>query len=188
MASISWNRGVGLALTREALAASANISQVSIQRVERGQAVSPATAEALAKSLGLSLESSAVASDEREYQSVFISYGGPDEEFARLLLNGFVRRSIKVFFFAESAVPGQRLHRTMATAVLEYDRIVLVCSKASLDRPGILYEVEQVLAREATEGGQDLLIPLVVDDSLFVTWQPTRPDGDHRGDGRSSHR
>jgi transcriptional regulator with XRE-family HTH domain len=163
-------------LTIEDLAARTQVSRATIQRAERGEGVSRTTAEVLAKALGLALGSVEVPRETPGYHSVFISYGGPDEAFARLLWSRLARLGIKVFFFPESATPGQRLHRTMATAVLEYDRIILLCSAASLDRPGVLYEIEQVLSREAAEGGEELLIPLAIDDHVFVNWQPKRPD------------
>ena len=43
-------------------------------------------------------------------------------------------------------------------------------------RPGVLNELEQLLAREAREGGADLLIPLHLDDFVFAEWSPDRPD------------
>jgi hypothetical protein len=112
----------------------------------------------------------------RRYRSVFLSYGKPDEPFARLLWRALVRRGVQGFFFPESAVPGKRLHRTMAEGVRKNDCVVLVCSRASLNRMGVLNEIEQSLAREAAEGGEEHLIPIVRDHALFTTWKPKRAD------------
>jgi len=111
-----------------------------------------------------------------KFASVFISYGGPDEMFARKLYTALRDEGVEVFFFPESATPGQRLHRTMSDAVHNYDRILFICSRASLVRPGVLNELEQVLAREAREGGTELLMPVLIDDFVLREWSPERAD------------
>jgi TIR domain len=110
------------------------------------------------------------------FASTFLSYGGPDEAFARRLYENLMVRGVTVFFFPESATPGQRLHRTMSDGIHEYDRALLLCSRNSLTRPGVLNELEQILAREAREGGTELLIPVLLDDFVLVGWSPDRPD------------
>jgi hypothetical protein len=114
--------------------------------------------------------------EQTPFQSVFLSYGGPDEPFARKLFKEMTDRDIKVFFFPETATPGQRLHRTMSEGIHEYERVLLICSANSLDRPGVVNEIEQVLAREAREGGAELLMPITIDDYVFKRWNPSRVD------------
>ena len=106
-------------------------------------------------------------------KSTFISYGGPDENFASRLNADLRRSGVKTFFFPLDAVFGEKLHLTMKR-VNEYERIVLVCSKDSLERPGLQYELEKVLEREAREGGTSRLIPVALDGFLFDSWRPTR--------------
>jgi hypothetical protein len=110
----------------------------------------------------------------RMLQSTFISYGGPDEPFARNLYESLHRNGVTTFFFPEHAVPGERLHRTMRRGVNEFDRTILVCSKDSLDRKGVLNEIEEILAREARDGGASYLIPITIDDYVFAAWKPAR--------------
>jgi hypothetical protein len=111
-----------------------------------------------------------------QFQSVFISYGGPDTAFAERLHKALRRRGINAFIFSKDAVPGQRLHRLMRQGINEYDRVVLVCSRNSLDRAGVLNEIEETLEREAREGGLSLLLPITLDAYLFDEWNPGRPD------------
>lgn len=112
----------------------------------------------------------------RMMQSTFISYGGPDVAFARKLYEALHENGVTTFFFPEHAIPGERLHRVMREGVNQYDRVVLVCSEASLTRPGVLNEIEETLAREAREGGETFLIPITLDDYVFTGWAPARPD------------
>lgn len=105
-------------------------------------------------------------------QSTFISYGGPDTEFAQKLNDALLRNGVTTFFFAKDAIPGKKLHRLMREGVNQHDRVILVCSKASLDRPGVLNEIAETLQREAREGGKEYLIPITLDDYVFAGWKP----------------
>lgn len=109
-------------------------------------------------------------------QSTFISYGGPDEPFARRLYEGLHRNGVTTFFFPEHAKPGQRIGRVVRENVESYDRILLLCSQASLDRKGVLYEIEETLERERRDGGAEYLIPVELDDCLRVEGAVLRKD------------
>ncbi len=110
------------------------------------------------------------------FDSVFISYGGPDEGVASNINNFLVSNGLKTWFFPVNALPGQKLHRVMHDGVNKYDRVLLVCSKSSLVRPGVENELERVLEREAKEGGAEILIPVTLDDFVFSRWNPQRSD------------
>lgn len=105
-------------------------------------------------------------------ESTFISYGGPDEVFARKLNKALKRRGVKTFFFKDDALPGEKLHRVMRKGVNEHDRVILICSKSSLQRPGLLNELEETLAREARDGGRTYLLPIRLDDYVLAEWNP----------------
>ena len=116
------------------------------------------------------------AAQRSAYKSAFISYGGPDEAFARRLYEALLDKGVHVYYFPESSIPGRRLHRTMNDAVHDYDVVISVCSEAAVIRPGWLNELEQTLAREAREGGAELLIPVLLDDFVLARWEPERRD------------
>jgi hypothetical protein len=96
----------------------------------------------------------------RMLQSTFISYGGPDTAFAQQLNDALLRNGVATFFFAKDAIPGTMLHRLMRDGVNDHDRVILICSEASLHRTGVLNEIKQTLAREARDGGKEYLIPI----------------------------
>src|SRR5260221_568763 len=52
----------------------------------------------------------------------------------------------------------------------------LLCSRQSLERPGVQNEIERVLTKEASEGGSERLIPVTLDDFVFRRWSPAKPD------------
>lgn len=111
----------------------------------------------------------------RLLQSTFISYGGPDTAFAQQLNDALLKNGVATFFFAKDAIPGKKLHRLMREGVNQHDRVILVCSQASLDRPGVLNEVTETLQREARDGGKEYLIPITLDDYVFSGWKPEDP-------------
>lgn len=112
----------------------------------------------------------------RMLQSTFISYGSPDESFARKLYEALQRNGVTTFFFAEHARGGQKLRRMMSRGINDHDQVILVCSRRSLKRPGVLNEVEEVLQREARDGGREYLIPIRLDDYVFTGWKPREAD------------
>jgi hypothetical protein len=128
-------------------------------------------------------------------QSTFISYGSPDEKFAVELRDELQRSGVTTFLFRDDAVPGQKLHQLMRAGINKHDRVILICSKASLDRAGVLNEIEETLQREARDGGAGYLIPIRLDDYVFTGWNPRNKDiaqavrdrvvGDFRGARRS---
>lgn len=108
-------------------------------------------------------------------QSTFISYGGPDTAFAQQLNDALLKNGVTTFFFAKDAVPGKKLHRLMREGVNQHDRVILICSRASLDRPGVLNEIAESLQREARDGAKEYLIPITLDDYVFSGWKPEDP-------------
>lgn len=103
---------------------------------------------------------------------VFISYGAPDQKFAEIINRELNLAGINTFFFPEHATPGVKLHRMMHKEINASDKVVMICSKNSLNRNGILNELEEVLSKEAREGGKPILIPIAIDDYVFDEWVP----------------
>lgn len=115
--------------------------------------------------------------DESElHKTLFISYGGPDEAMAAKINSAIKSRGVVTWFFPEDSVPGDKLHRMMSEAIYKYDRTLLICSKESVLRYGVLNEIERMLEREASEGGSDIIIPVSLDDYIFNEWSPERAD------------
>lgn len=112
----------------------------------------------------------------RRYHSVFISYGEPDEPFARKLYIALTECGIDTFLFPFNAEPGERIHRVVRRGINSFDRVLLICSQASLTRAGVLHEIEETLAREAREGGSTILIPVTLDRFVLEGWTPPRQD------------
>lgn len=109
-------------------------------------------------------------------QSTFISYGGPDEPFARRLYEALKAHGVVVFFFPESARLGRRVGDEVFQGLQAHDRMIVLCSEASLNRPGVLNEIRETLDREVRDGGASYLIPVMLDDYLFTGWTVVEPE------------
>ncbi len=109
-------------------------------------------------------------------QSTFISYGGPDEAFARKLYNSLRAHKVPVFFFPESATVGERIDSEVFRQIQEHDRVLLICSRSSLDRRGVISEIQETLDREARDGGATYLLLIMLDDHVLTGWRDSRPE------------
>ena len=163
-------------ISEKQLAESIFVSNGEIGSLLSGRSISADHLRRLSEALNVRLPDLVDNTISLEYQSVFISYGGPDEIIARQFYSFLMSKGVKCFFFPETAIPGERLHRTMSEGINKFDRILLLCSMHSLKRKGVLNEIEQVLIREAAEGGSELIIPIALDDFIFAGWKPSKPD------------
>jgi len=128
-------------------------------------------------------------------QSTFISYGGPDEDFARKVYDSLKKMDVVVFFFPETARLGERIDAEIFRRIQEHDRVLLICSKDSLERPGVTHEIRETLDREARDGGATYLLPITLDDYVFNGFRERHSDlgerlsrriiGDFRGTKRN---
>jgi L-histidine Nalpha-methyltransferase len=106
------------------------------------------------------------------WESVFISYGEPDREFANTLRKALTDKGLTVFMFSTDGVPGDQLANLMYQGVYEHDRTILICSQHSLDRQGVLNELTLVRDREANESGSRRLVPITLDQYVYNDWKP----------------
>jgi hypothetical protein len=106
-----------------------------------------------------------------ETTKVFVSYGSPDADFAGALASTLGTKGFDVFFFPDSSQDhiGEQIFSVIRREISNRHVVLLVCSKESLSRKGVLAELTHVLAKEEREGGTGFLIPIALDDS-FLHW------------------
>lgn len=116
--------------------------------------------------------------------STFISFGGPDESFARKIYLSLTLAGVPTYFFPETARLGERIQTEVYREIQKHDKVILLCSRASLRRPGVLQEIEETLDREGREGGKPCLLPIMLDDYVLTGWYDEQPDLAKRVGGR----
>jgi TIR domain len=116
--------------------------------------------------------------------STFISYGAPDEHFARKLYNSLKAHQVITFFFPVSAKAGERVSEEVYRQIQAHDRVLLICSRQSLRRAGVLNEMRETFAREFRDGGAAYLLPIMLDDYVLKGWRKVEPELAERVGGR----
>lgn len=109
-------------------------------------------------------------------RSIFISYGAPDEKIARKIYNALLAHGIVTFFFPDTARIGERIGSEVFSQLQTYDRVLLICSRKSLQRRGVLNEIREVLDREAKDGAANYLLPITLDGYVLRGWRKVQPD------------
>lgn len=129
-----------------------------------------------------------------QYYTCFISYGEPDKAFADRLESDLKAKKVQCWKYDKDAVIGQDVEANIERSIQRYDKVIVICSKNSLDRPAVLNEIERALQKEdrlrqenaqrtaeAREKGvkpqlldADVLCPVRLDDYVIQDWQHPR--------------
>jgi hypothetical protein len=108
-----------------------------------------------------------------EFYSCFISYSTKDQEFADRLYADLQNKNVRCWFFPEDAKWGSPVWAEIDSPIRKFDKIVVVCSKKSLQSGPVLREMERALQREDREA-KSVLFPIRVDDYVFESWEHPR--------------
>jgi uncharacterized protein YjbI with pentapeptide repeats len=99
--------------------------------------------------------------------ATYIGYVAPDEAFAQRLSQALKEYGLTTFFYPFDGRYGELKANVMHRRIREHDRAVIVCSRASLSRPEIRKELNEVRRRELRLGGKSCLLPTAIDDYVF---------------------
>ncbi len=109
-----------------------------------------------------------------QFHSCFISYTETDNDFSSTLYNDLIKSGVRVWRWRENAPWGKTLRKSVHEALWKYDKLLAVCSKASLKSPPVLEEIEKALNKEDAQikDGKEgeVLFPITIDDYIFDEW------------------
>jgi hypothetical protein len=108
-----------------------------------------------------------------EFYSCFISYSDQDQRFAERLYADLQTKGVRTWFFPEDAVWGKTVWGEIDRSIRIYDKLVVICSKHSLQSKPVLREIERGLVREDKEK-RDILFPIRIDNFIFKEWDHPR--------------
>ena len=103
------------------------------------------------------------------YHSVFLSYSHEDREFADKIYRSLTSRGVEAWMDNQDLNVGEPLEERIANAVLQRDRVLLICSQHSLTSDWVMREVRMALGRER-DSGVYAIICLLLDDYFTDTW------------------
>jgi hypothetical protein len=107
------------------------------------------------------------------FYSCFISYSTKDKAFAQRLYADLQNKGVRCWLFPEDAKWGETLWGEIDSSIKLHDKVVLVCSEDSLQRPAVLRELERSLQKEDRDR-KNVLFPIRLDDYIFDGWEHER--------------
>lgn len=132
---------------------------------------------------------------ERRYYTCFISHCSADAAFVDWLYGYLRKNRVRCWKYDEAEVIGRPVWGSAGRAITAHDKVVVVCSKNSLETPAVLNEIERALQKEdwfKKENGRriekakgkgeqpqlldaEVLFPVSVDDCL-KGWKHSRKE------------
>lgn len=103
-----------------------------------------------------------------QYYDCFISYSTKDQEFADLLYSQLQHRGVRAWLATENLDIGDRFREKIEKAIGEYDKLVLVLSRDSVESPWVEAEVEAAFEKERRQK-RIVLFPIRLDDVVMET-------------------
>jgi uncharacterized protein YjbI with pentapeptide repeats len=111
-----------------------------------------------------------------QFYSCFISYSEKDRDFVERLYADLQSKGVRTWYFPKDAKWGEYVWGEIDRAIKIYDKIVVVCSRNSLQSGPVLREIERALQREDRENNKNILFPITIDDYVFNEWKHARRD------------
>jgi uncharacterized protein YjbI with pentapeptide repeats len=108
-----------------------------------------------------------------DFYSCFISYSSQDADFTQRLYADLQAKNVRCWKFDENAKWGEPVWGEIDTAIRHYDKLVVICSRHSLQSPPVIREIERALQKEDREH-RNVLFPVRIDDYLFDEWDHPR--------------
>lgn len=110
-----------------------------------------------------------------EFYSCFISYSTKDEMFAEKLKNDLMAKNVRCWYFPDDAKWGRDIYDNIDQAVRLYDKLVIICSKNSLNSEPVLREIDRGLQKEKRQKEPGMptkrvLFPIAIDSYFFDDW------------------
>jgi hypothetical protein len=103
----------------------------------------------------------------------FLSHSVKDSVFCEKLYSSLLAEGISCWYFPEDAKPGEKVWDEIDTNIRTCEKMIVVCSKHSLNSPAVIREIERALLRE-DETGTVILLPIRIDNYVLLVWEHSR--------------
>jgi hypothetical protein len=113
-----------------------------------------------------------------EFYSCFISVSEEDYILAEKLWSDLKQTGVSCYLWKENMRMGHDMYKSIDSAINRYEKVIVVCSKNSLNSPAVLREVERALQKEDELMRQgkpyEVLFPIRLDDYVLANWKHHR--------------
>lgn len=99
-------------------------------------------------------------------RSCFLSYARVDSDFAKHLRDSLRQAGITCWQDIHDMRGGDFWREQIYDAIEKHDKLVLICSRASLERPAVVEEIQEAISRERQTETQKLF-PIRIDDFIL---------------------
>jgi hypothetical protein len=100
-------------------------------------------------------------------QSCFISYSTKDKPFVHRLQTALNDKGVDYWYAPEHGIWGEKLRAQIDREISQRDRVILVCSQASLnDSDWVRWEIERTFAEEKKRE-RTVIFPIMLDGTLL---------------------
>lgn len=110
---------------------------------------------------------------------VFLSHSWEDKGFAHKIYEALIAKGVNVFFDEKKLKPGDLIYKSLNKAIDQYDKMILVCSKSSLESWWVSLELDYMLKKRTKHKllneNFEPLIPITIDDFVYQ-WSDARAD------------
>jgi len=103
------------------------------------------------------------------YYSCFISFTEADDTFGKKLYNDLRDKGVGRWRWKEDAKWGRKMWGEIDQAILDFDKVLVILSAASLKSNPVIREIERALQKE-DRGHKDVLFPILLDNAVF-SWK-----------------
>ena len=103
------------------------------------------------------------------YKSCFISYSHADKRFALELYDRLQYLGVRCWLDGRSLKPGERILDALANAIDSQDKVLLCCSRASLESWWVKDEIRKAQEKERRESST-IIVPVMLDSYLLEGW------------------
>jgi hypothetical protein len=115
--------------------------------------------------------SKSLTSNPIEFYDCFISFTEKDDVFSKKIYDDLIRNNVRCWRWIEDAKGGKPLRISIDEAIKVHEKVVVICSKSSLNSPAVIEEIEKALNKEDAQirEGKDgeVLFPITIDDYVF---------------------
>jgi uncharacterized protein YjbI with pentapeptide repeats len=105
----------------------------------------------------------------RQFYSCFISYSAKDQEFAKGLWADLQNKRVRCWFAPHDLPIGAKIREGLDEAIRLREKVLLILSEHSIKSGWVEDEVTAAFEEEDKRGGQTVLFPISLDDTVMTT-------------------
>ena len=112
-----------------------------------------------------------------QFYDCFISYSTKNEAFVNKLYDDLQKRGVQCWKWDIDGKWGEVLNSEIDKAIKIHDKLILVCSKESLNSRPVLNEIDRAIEKENFNSNLNTIFPIRLDNYIFDEWDNYRkPD------------